>query len=169
MHLVWNLNSLNDIFSVLPAPALIVLCSICRLQIHSLIEQAPSPHRRCWIMLKGSAPNYPKCRGESDRRLDKYQTDPSSAPTNATTSNPLGRFQDGRIWMCGCMCLWLLLFHFVDVWLCCWQTSVAHASHAALEWSSGGGVLAEVPALIWFPCEAATGRCNHKPMKHSIS
>lgn len=152
------------------------------LQTHSLIEQGPSPHRRRWIMLKGSTPNYPKHLGATAETaigvLINARPDPPAPPTKTpppppttATTTPPGRFQDGGIWMCGCMCLW---FHFVDVWLCCWQTSVAHASHAALERNSGKGgvgwwVHAEVPALIWFPCKAATGRCNHKPMKHTIS
>lgn len=90
-------------------------------------------------------PQTPWCDSrDSDRRLDKCQAKPSSAPHKNTTTTinnnnpppPPGWFQDGGIWMCGCMCLW---FHFVDVWLCCWQTSVAHASHAALERNSGKG------------------------------
>lgn len=142
------------------------------LQTPSLVEEAPSSHR--WIMLKGSTPNYPKHLGATVETaisvlINARPNPPASPPTNTTaTTDPPGRFQDG------CMCLWHLLFHFVDVWLCCWQTSVAHASHAALECNSRGvgrswWAPAELPALIWFSCKAATGCCNHKPMKHTIS
>lgn len=121
--------------------------------------------QRCWIMLKGSTPNYPKHHGATvetafgdliNARLNPpadwqfplvrkisppppttTTTPPTPPPTHGPT--PPGRFQDSRIWMCGCMSLWHLLFHFVDVWLCCWQTSVAHASHAALEHNSVWG------------------------------
>lgn len=159
-------------------------------QTHSLVEQAASPRRRlrcCWIMLKDQPhPNYPEHLGATAetavgvlinarptpsgnwqfplvRKISPTPPPPLPLTPPPNPPPPPGRFQDSGIWMRGCMCLWHLLFHFVDVWLCCWQTSVAHASHAALEHNScfgGVGVAAsapaEVPALIWFPFEAAT-------------
>lgn len=105
-------------------------------------------------MWKGSTPKLPQTPccdlGDRNRCLDKcqaepFQRHPPNTITTTTTDTP-GWFQEGGIWMCGCMCSWHLLFHFVDVWLCCWQTSVAHASHAVLKRNSemGGG---------WWKCQ----------------
>lgn len=123
---------------------------------------------------KINPPNYPKHLGATEKRAIGVliNAKPNSAafpPTNTTTTNPPGRFQGGGIWMYGCICLWHLLFHFVDVWLCCWQSFVAHASHATLQRDSGrwrlvGASGSASPDLIFL-----RGCCNHKPMKHMIS
>lgn len=115
MHLDWKLNSLNDIFSVQTSPRLILLCRFyaadCLVWFRlSLIEQAPSPHRRRWIMLKGSTRNYPKHLGATAETaigvlINAGPNPPASPPHNTTTTtDPPGRFQDGGIWM------WLHVF-----------------------------------------------------------
>lgn len=128
----WNLNSLNDIFSVQTAPTLILLRSILCCRLPGVITDSQTRRTGAFTTftplnnvkrINPKLPQTPWCDSrDSNRRLDKCQAEPSSAPhknTTTTTNNnnppgPISRRRNMDVWLhvfmiSFCWCMTLLL------------------------------------------------------------